>query len=218
MPPKPRQTGLESAESDPVATQGHVREIALIPADHPQAVAVRQVDVAAAFREHYAFVWRVLLCTGVPRAVADDAVQDVFLTIHRRRRDYDGRAPLRHWIYGIAKGVGRNYGRKARRWAGRVTELPALVSAAVQEDTVERRRQLSVVSGVLEQLGDAQREVFVLIHVEGMTAPEVAKMIDASVNTVYSRLRLARARFEKLAVELTETRSEEGGRRERAAQ
>ena len=183
-----------------------------------RAVAVREVDVGAAFREHYAFVWRVLLCTGVPRPVADDAVQDVFLTVHRRRRDYDGRAPLRHWIYGIAKGVGRNYGRKARRWAGRITELPALVEAPEQEDAVEHRRQLSVVDAVLAQLADVQREVFVLIHVEGMTAPEVAKMIDVSVNTVYSRLRLARARFEKLAVELAATGAEEGGRRERAAQ
>jgi DNA-directed RNA polymerase specialized sigma24 family protein len=37
--------------------------------------------------------------------------------------------------------------------------------------------------------------------VEGMTAPEVARMTGARVNTVYSRLRLARARFEEIVAE-----------------
>jgi RNA polymerase sigma-70 factor (ECF subfamily) len=156
-----------------------------------------------------------LICTGVPHAFLDDAVQDVFLTVHRRRRDFDGRAPLRHWVYGIAKGVGRNHGRKARRWAGRAQELPALVAEAPQEADLERTRQRSVVAGLLRELSDPQREVFVLIHVEGMTAPEVAEMIDVSVNTVYSRLRLARARFERLAAERLDS---EGGRRERTTE
>jgi RNA polymerase sigma-70 factor (ECF subfamily) len=137
--------------------------------------------------------------------------------VHRRRRDFDGRAPLRHWIYGIAKGVGRNHGRKARRWAGRVTELPMLAEAASQPDHLDRRRQLSVVAMVLQQLSDEQREVFVLIHVEGMTAPEVAEMVGVGVNTVYSRLRLARAKFEKLAAEMLAAQPK-GGSRERAAQ
>jgi RNA polymerase sigma-70 factor (ECF subfamily) len=191
-----------------------VRKIALVsplaPRAATSAVAIREIDVAAAFRHHYDFVFRVLLCTGVPRPACDDAIQDVFVTVHRRRRDYDGRAPLRHWIYGIAKGVGRNYGRKARRRASRVVELPALgdgLAAGPQADCeylVERGRQLSVVAAMLEALGDEQREVFVLIHVEGMTAPEVARMVDVSVNTVYSRLRLARSKFEKLAAERAE--------------
>ena len=34
-----------------------------------------------------------------------------------------------------------------------------------------------------------------------MTAPEVAEMTGAGVNTVYSRLRLARARFEEIVAQ-----------------
>jgi RNA polymerase sigma-70 factor (ECF subfamily) len=182
---------------------------ALVLAPVGERVPARpEVDVAAAFREHYAFVYRVLLCTGVPRCAADDAVQDVFVTVHRRRRDYDGRAPLRHWVYGIAKGVGRNYGRKAQRRARRFAELPALAEPPEQEASVARARALGLADDFLRRLNPDQREVFVLLHVEGMTAPEVAAMVGVSVNTVYSRLRLARSHFEKLVAVRT---AEEGG-------
>jgi RNA polymerase sigma-70 factor (ECF subfamily) len=164
-------------------------------------LAPDEVDVAMAFREHHPFVYRVLLCTGVPRTALDDALQDVFLTVHRRRRDYDGRAPLRHWIYGIAKGVGRNHGRKARWRARRHADLPALAQSPEQEMSVARRQALALVDDFLRELNPDQREVFVLVHVEGMTAPEVARMTGARVNTVYSRLRLARARFEEIVAE-----------------
>lgn len=176
-----------------------------------RALCSLHVDVAEAFREHHPFVYRVLLCTGVPRTALEDAVQDVFLTVHRRRRDYDGRAPLRHWIYGIARGVGRNHGRKARGRARRqaeLVEMPALSQAAEQESSLLRRQALELVDAFLRALNPDQREVFVLVHVEGMTAPEVAAMTCVSVNTVYSRLRLARARFE----EIVAARGAEGDR------
>ena len=179
--------------------------------------AVREVDVTAAFQEHYRFVWRVLTCAGVPRSMLDDAVQDVFLTLHRRRRDYDGRAPMRHWLYGIARGVGRNYGRKALRAAKRQDELPSLSQRAPQEEAVAREQAAGAVEAFLEALNPEQREVFVLVHVESMPAPEIADMLGIGVNTVYSRLRLARKRFEALAARMRarderEQREHERGR------
>ncbi|MEM6991141.1 MAG: sigma-70 family RNA polymerase sigma factor [Myxococcota bacterium] len=168
-------------------------------------VATVDVDVTAAFREHYRFVWRVLVSAGVPRSGVDDAVQDVFVTVHRRRRDYDGRAPLRHWIYGIARGVGRNHGRKASRKALRVQALdgeeratPALATTAGQETEVARRQAKDLVAAFVETLSDEQREVFTLVHMEGMAVPDIAAMLGAPVNTIYSRLRLARQRFEAM--------------------
>ena len=170
------------------------------------ALAAQEVDAAVAFRRHYRFVWRVLACAGVPRAGLDDAVQDVFLTVHRRRRDYDGRAPLRHWLYGIARGVGRNHGRKALRAAQRQHALPEIeVAAAVdrddppaQEVAVAQGQARDLVARFVDSLSPEQAEVFTLVHLEGMAVPEIADMLGAPVNTVYSRLRLARERFEAL--------------------
>ena len=183
------------------------------------ALATGEVDVARAFHEHYRFVWRVLSCAGVPRRGLDDAVQDVFLTVHRRRRDYDGRAPLRHWIYGIARGVGRNHGRKALRAAGREEALPQAEvlpapspdGAPVQEAAVAQGQARDLVAQFVESLSAEQAEVFTLVHLEGMAVPEIADMLEAPVNTIYSRLRLARQRFEAVVARTAARRKREHG-------
>ena len=48
-----------------------------------------------------------------------------------------------------------------------------------------------------EYLPDAKREVFVLAEIEQMTVPEIAEALAINLNTTYSRLRVARAEFEK---------------------
>jgi RNA polymerase sigma-70 factor (ECF subfamily) len=48
----------------------------------------------------------------------------------------------------------------------------------------------------LEELPAPQREVFVLAELELESAPDIASALGVPLNTVYSRLRLARARFE----------------------
>lgn len=188
-------------------------------------VAVREpVDAAEAFATHQTFVWRVLVSAGVPRAEVDDAVQDVFITVHRRRRHYDGRAPLRHWIYGIARGIGRNHARKAARAATRQRRLPPtdLGSPAPpdtfgddagsqtsedQEAFVARTQASEILGRFLATLATPQREVFVLVHIEGLAVPEIADMLGAPVNTVYSRLRLARERFEAMVTRMQTTQT-----------
>ena len=52
---------------------------------------------------------------------------------------------------------------------------------------------------LLDTLEEDQRVVFIMTELEGMTAPEIAAVIDAKVATVYSRLRLAREQLERLA-------------------
>jgi RNA polymerase sigma-70 factor (ECF subfamily) len=47
----------------------------------------------------------------------------------------------------------------------------------------------------LDKLDEDKRMVLLLVEVEGMTAPEVAQAWKLPVNTVYSRLRRARAEF-----------------------
>jgi RNA polymerase sigma-70 factor (ECF subfamily) len=48
---------------------------------------------------------------------------------------------------------------------------------------------------LLDALSDDQREVFVLTELEQLTAPEISEALGLNLNTVYSRLRLARRAF-----------------------
>jgi DNA-directed RNA polymerase specialized sigma24 family protein len=64
--------------------------------------------LAQIYDAHFDFVWRNARRLGVPEASADDVAQDVFMIVHRRIADYDGRAPLQAWIFGILVRVARD--------------------------------------------------------------------------------------------------------------
>lgn len=144
------------------------------------------------------FVWRVLRRLGVPDRSVDDAVQDVFVVVHRRLADFQGRSSLRTWLYGIARRVARDQRRRDQR-RGEAVELPAEVAGAAPDprQAAEDAEALRALRGLLAALPDEQREVFVLAELEQMTAPEIAEATGAKLNTVYSRLRLARAAFNR---------------------
>jgi RNA polymerase sigma-70 factor, ECF subfamily len=63
------------------------------------------------------------------------------------------------------------------------------------EDAEAARTVNAILSTMLEE----QREVFVLAELEQLSAPEIAEALDVKLNTVYSRLRLAREAFASAA-------------------
>jgi RNA polymerase sigma-70 factor (ECF subfamily) len=146
------------------------------------------------FDEHHTFVWRSLLHMGVGDAWVDDAVQEVFLVVHRRWHAYEPQLPMRAWLWGIARHVAHNQKRTEARESRR-REALAAAPADPPDVSVERARELRAVREVLLAMDEPMRDVLVLSDVEGMTAPEIAAALEANVNTIYSRLRIARQRF-----------------------
>ncbi len=150
------------------------------------------------FRDHQAFVWRSLYHLGLPRGQVDDALQDVFIVVHRRLDEFDGRTTLRNWLYGIARRVASQYRRGAERSAARlriVAPPPERTPLAPEESA--RLEAAELVRHFLDELDDDKRDVFLLAELEGMNANEVSEALGVNVNTVYARLRAARLRFEK---------------------
>ena len=155
------------------------------------------LDLQAVFREHHDFVWRNLRALGVEGAATDDLTQEVFMIVHRRRGDYRDDSPLAAWLFGIARRVAaRHRARRAQALGRTAPEDPNTKDGAPSPETVvERRLAAQRVARFLDELDDDQRVVFVLTEVEGLSAPQIAEMVGAELNTVYSRLRLARKRF-----------------------
>jgi RNA polymerase sigma-70 factor (ECF subfamily) len=54
-----------------------------------------------------------------------------------------------------------------------------------------------VMDTILDSMSDQRRQVFMLAELEQMSVPDIAAAIGANVNTVYARLRAARAEFER---------------------
>lgn len=146
------------------------------------------------FDEHHAFVWRSLLHMGVAEAGVDDAVQEVFLVVHRRWETYQPTLPVRAWLWGIARHVAHN---QKRAWMRESRRRDALSQERPEppDESIERARQMRAVREVLMSMDEPARDVLVLSDVEGLTAPEIALALEANVNTIYSRLRTARQKF-----------------------
>ena len=64
---------------------------------------------------------------------------------------------------------------------------------------MEKADAARIVNRLLDGLDDDQREVFVLAELEDLSAPEIAEALEVKLNTVYSRLRLARSAFAEVA-------------------
>jgi RNA polymerase sigma-70 factor (ECF subfamily) len=131
---------------------------------------------------------------------AEDAAQDVFAVAFRRIGSFRGEARLSTWLFSITRNVIYNARRRAivRRMVT-LESVPEPSSGHPGADHhVEVQQRRAQVQEALEQLKRAQREVLVLMDLEGRTAPEVADMLGIPPGTVYSRLHYARKAFTKV--------------------
>jgi RNA polymerase sigma-70 factor, ECF subfamily len=169
----------------------------------PELAAVGTPDFRAIYEGHFDFVWRSLRRLGVREADAKDLTQKVFLTVHLRLADFEGRSELRTWIFGICLRVASDYRRSAAVRHEVVTDS-AQIAAQVGADSdplslVEARSTAIVAESILDKLPESQRVVFVLFELEELSAEQIAALVEVPVGTVRSRLRLAREAFRKEA-------------------
>lgn len=167
--------------------------------ERPSASAASILGFDDLYEAHFDFVWRSVRRLGVPESGLDDAVQDVFLVVHRRLGDFEGRSKIETWIFGIALRVARDHRRTLARRGEQapLEEEPADPGASRPDDAAARSEALEVLDRFLDRLDDDKRAVFILAELEEMTAPEIAEALSVNVNTVYSRLRAARKAFDE---------------------
>lgn len=161
-------------------------------ADSPE-----RARLAAIYAEHADFVVRVARQLGAPMAELEDVVHDVFLVVHRRHAEYDSsRGSLRSWLYGICRNVVFHQVRGRTRAELRLQRVPEPTAGPDPDELLAQARAMATVQEFLGELDEGRRMVFALIDIEGLAAPEVAQAMNLNLNTVYSRLRLARKQFE----------------------
>jgi RNA polymerase sigma-70 factor, ECF subfamily len=168
------------------------RELAPSAASPRVPVAVpRPLTSAEVFREHGAFVFRLLRRLGIADADLDDLTQDVFVSVHRSIDKYEERNHLRAWLYRIAVREASRHRRSLRPTSSLDVELTES-SAADPEETVQANEARADFDRLLTVLDEERRTVFVLYEVEELPMEEVASVVGCPVPTAYSRLRSAR--------------------------
>lgn len=147
-------------------------------------------------RELYVVVRRHVYFTIGGGAVAEDAVQETMLALHRGLARFRGDASPRTWAIAIATRIARRLRRReARHVATDDLDLEVFdVDQAAAAELVLLRRALA-------RLGEKKREAFILMSLLELTAKEAGKALGTFANTAASRDRHARAELEALLVD-----------------
>ena len=122
---------------------------------------------------------------------ADDLVQDCLVQALNRLRSDLAISAVRPWLFTIMHNLFVSRWRtkqRRERMSGDGTESAEVAVGPEQEGALTRR---DLMAG-LDQLTEGQREVLLLVSVEGLEYREVASILDVPVGTVMSRLSRAR--------------------------
>jgi RNA polymerase sigma-70 factor (ECF subfamily) len=133
---------------------------------------------------------RVVLGRGV--ADSDDVAQEALLAIHDAIPRFRGDSSFASYARRIALRTALGSRRRRRPAAAEQLSEELVASEPAHEDRVARGRRLQALRVLLDELPEGQAESLAMRVVLGHSLSEVAEATGAAVNTVRSRIRLAR--------------------------
>ena len=123
------------------------------------------------------------------RAEAEDVAQEAMLRLWRVAPDWrQGEAKVTTWLYRVTTNLCTDRLRmRQRRKTSALDDEPGIEDGAPAAETVliEADRMVAL-DAALAALPDRQREAVVLRHIEGLTNPEIAAVMDIGVEAVES--------------------------------
>jgi RNA polymerase sigma-70 factor (ECF subfamily) len=122
---------------------------------------------------------------------ADDLVQDTLVRGIAKAHLWQTGTDIRAWLFTIMHNQHVNCVRRVMRERGTI-DIEQVASTQVATTDPTASRQLSELDRALGQLSKGQREVVLLVGLEGMTYDEAAKILCVPIGTVRSRLGRAR--------------------------
>lgn len=149
------------------------------------------------FLTHRAQVLRVVQRL-VPENDVEDVSQEVFLHVHRSLASFRGESRFTTWLYRLTLNIARMHLRRQKSRpklalsgddeAGRLER----VEPTTPFIHAERNERLAALARLLGALSEKKREALVLHDFEGLSAEEIARIVDAPVMTVRTRVFYAR--------------------------
>ncbi|HXI21685.1 MAG TPA: sigma-70 family RNA polymerase sigma factor [Gemmatimonadales bacterium] len=161
-----------------------------------ERIRTRDPDtLQAVVRENLPILLRAARAAGLPPDRAEDTVQEVLLTFLTRAAEFDGRARVRTWLYGILlKKMSRAL--EGVRRAQETEEIDAVVESRFDQAGrwsrpprgpdagADRERVRAWLAQCLEELPDRRRIAFVLREVEELPTEEVCKVLEVTPNNL----------------------------------
>ena len=165
-----------------------------------------EIAFTAAYDRHAALLFGSVVRFMGDREAAAEVVQDTFVALWRRARQYDARSgSLVNWLLGIARNRAidrfRAESRRASGSSVSLADTPFAAEVEVESSTgsldptalVEVRWKQSVVRSLVADLPEAERDVLLLAYARGLSQAEIAERTGVPLGTVKSRTRRALA-------------------------
>ena len=187
-------------------TKTHPKDRADIP---DEELLSRVVDGDIDFFDEIVYRYKDRLFNFVYRFVggreaAEDIVQETFLRVFRKRREYRALANFSTWIFTIAGNLAKSELRRRKRWkflyidkeeeGERKMELPDnswrpdnVTQSVLAEETILE---------AIDSLPPKYRDVVILRDVQNMSYQEIADIVGCPVGTVKSRVNRGRLKLQ----------------------
>ena len=165
-------------------------------------------ELIARHQEHVAKI----VNRHVPFECVDEVAHDVFVRAYTGLAGYSATVPFEHWLSGIAVRACYDFWRAAGRAATPISALTAEHDAWIErvlsvesdaqfQEETGRREAREVLRWALSRLSPENRLVLALVHLEGYSVREAAKLLGWSVANVKVRAYRARRALQRLFLE-----------------
>jgi RNA polymerase sigma-70 factor, ECF subfamily len=160
-------------------------------------------EFAELVRRHQSRVFAILHRYERDAQKVEDIAQETFLKVWRALDQFDGRAPMEHWIARIAVHAALDHLRKQKRQRNEIglAELgeDALdwLRSGDEKDELDSRGAAEILNLAMRELSPADRVVITLQELEGRSVKEISAALNISGVAVRVRTLRARAKLKR---------------------
>ncbi len=144
---------------------------------------------ARLYQLHHRRVYALCLRLTANEALAQEAMQEVFVQVWQKVSSFDGKAKFSTWLHTVSANITISYLRKQTNWLQKVVSIE---TAGMDEQSVQQCEGLNGLDKHIVRLPEKARMVFVLFAVEGYRHEEIASMLNMAVGSSKAQYHRAR--------------------------
>lgn len=125
----------------------------------------------------------------------EDVLQNTLVQVWRKIGSFRNQSSLKTWIIRIAIMQSRNHQRSVRRWMRRLQDRWKLENPSNQNSGISPRDEdprWELIQAAMKHLPYRDREILVLVYLQGITVQELARTMNEKTNTLEVRLHRAK--------------------------
>ena len=154
---------------------------------------------AALMREHYPFVYGIVIRITKNSHDAEEVVQDAFLNAYRGLTQLEDTTKFKSWLGEIAQNCGRNWLRKQQGDTVSIDEVSEqmLQTEDSSDEQLIQQEQRELIRRTMETLPQKDREIAQAFYLDGASYDELTSKHGLSYNAIAFRLSRAKRQLTK---------------------